>query len=103
MTSSRPRGVISRLSSSGGTETSNVAPRCPTVQSAYDSCTRLPHEVFVYTDPYIGHSLSRHARVGLPGTELGRHRRQLVGFVSISTSAERCAAGTRGGKGARKR
>src|SRR5687768_5648995 len=32
MTSSRPRGVMSRLSSSGGTETSNVTDGCPTGQ-----------------------------------------------------------------------
>jgi hypothetical protein len=87
MTSSLPRGVISRLSSRGGTETSNVTLGDQTCKDvAYDSCTDCTSDAYMCMDQYTLAALSRLLRMS--GSRGGRVAR-------LAIASQRCAADVR--------
>ena len=95
MTSSRPRGVISRLSSRGGTEASNVTSRRLTVQSAYNSCRAVLHGSSVYMDQYIRARVS--GRDSPPRARNGvQERAAACGDTRSRNRTPRCNRSSRG-------
>ena len=110
MTSSRPRGVISRLSSRGGTETTNVTFGRPTrkVRTVLALLTGMTSSV--YKDPYICaylHHCARapHVKSGAPAAACGetRHNRNRMLRCSRWSKEARSPRRDRGPADARRR